>query len=141
LPKATEAAIELRDKHRADVITRLYVAEAKCARFKPTLDARDELRKEVQSWYADADPFESFEAAGGDYIAVVGPRENQSKISDMEGLFKRLKRGVFLSLCTITLKKLEAVIPSEELSKYVTQDRTGWRSVKVVDAKLSETGV
>lgn len=106
--------------------------DAKVTLFKPTLNRHEEVRKLIQGNFVASLAGASYTEHGTRFTCIVGPRENERKITDMRKLAKILKDR-FFAICSVALKKLDAEgLSDEQLKGLVTQDRTGTRSVKVV---------
>jgi hypothetical protein len=119
-------------KERAAVIDELGELQREIAVFRPKLKRAEELQKQVQSWYSSEAPDKSFEADGCRYRVQVGMRENPRRITDMMRVFLHLGKTKFVSLASIALKDLEAVVDGNVIDTLLTEERSGPRSVVTV---------
>lgn len=88
------------------------------------------LRKLITEQVAGV-PAATITLQGKQYTAVLGPRENQTKIVSMAKVWKAVGSKAFLAACSFTLKALEQLISDPiERAKLLKTDRTGSRSVK-----------
>lgn len=94
------------------------------------LNRREDLRKKIESKYANEAADESFSAAGNIWQLVVGPRSNKRTITSMPRLFKLLGAKEFLSICEIPLKKLDSL--GIDTDGIVKESRTGNRTITAV---------
>ena len=102
------------------------------ALLKPAMKRHDVLRKMFQDRYSLSDPAQSFSLPGRKFTVQVGPRNEERQVISIGNVFALLKKDVFLRACSITLKKLEALVTPEQLETLVRKARTGTRPVDVV---------
>lgn len=94
------------------------------------LNRREDLRKKIESRYANEAPDESFTAIGNVYQIVLGPRANRRIVVAMPKLFKLLGPKEFLSICTIPLNELDR--RGIEMDGIVKEQRIGNRTITAV---------
>jgi hypothetical protein len=94
------------------------------------LNRREDLRKKIESHYANEAADESFSAAGNVWQLVVGPRANKRTIVAMPKLFNRLGPKEFLGYCTFPLTTLDRL--AVDTAGIVQEKRTGNRTIAAV---------
>lgn len=120
------------DRLRARLIDQAGALEAELADLKKKSKLLTELKKRI---VALADPYPAAQGIlldGDQYAASVSAQEYERAISDMEAVFRTLGEDLFLSLCSMTMKNLEANTTPEEIEKLVTKERTGPRTVTLL---------
>jgi hypothetical protein len=107
------------------------------ARYSQAKSQRDKLQAEIQSRYTDHPAEAEFQAQGEKFIVTVGMKKNEREIPDILKLMRAIRRKLklsatqFLKLCSIPLKEVDARLTPEEQEGFVTQERTGNRTIKV----------
>jgi hypothetical protein len=102
------------------------------AAFKPVIDRHKVLEREIASWYDSDNPAEAYEIEGSVYTAQVSARKRERRIVDMGKLFRHLGKLDFIRWCTFPLSAIDKLIASDLQSEFLTEERTGSRSVKAV---------
>lgn len=99
---------------------------------KSKIALHKDLRNEMQARYDQEDPNKAFEIKGQKCIVFVEARRKEATVIDMAKLLKRLTRAVFFSICKVPQKALEPHLDEEEIKKFVSWERRGYRVVKAV---------
>lgn len=87
------------------------------------------LRETVRAW-SETEPAEKpLLYEGKAYSVTLTPRENQRSIRSLQAVYKALGIAKFIVACSLTLKALEEAVGKENIGKYVTEERTGSRTV------------
>ena len=115
----------------AELIDELGSLEVRMAQMKPLAVRAKMIRETIQAWMDRRKPNASGSFEGKRYVVQVGPRGNQTQVSDMRNLFEELGKAVFLSGCSFTLRALKEVLPEERRARFVTVTQTGPREVTV----------
>lgn len=87
----------------------------------------EQLRKAIRQQTPDA----TSEIAGERFVAVLGPRGNQTVIR-FPALVKKIGAAAYAKVATVTLKALEEHWP-EHAAAVTSQEQTGTRSLKVLE--------
>lgn len=95
----------------------------------------EQLRAIISSWYTD--PAKNYNEEGNEFSLAVGPQAKRRVVTDLEKLYQRLGKK-FLGLCTVSLEKLDRVLPADEQTGYVSEQPSGPRSIKAI-RKFKET--
>jgi hypothetical protein len=93
------------------------------------------LRETISGWYTD--PAEKYNEEGNDYSLEVGPKAKRRVVTDIKKLSERLGTK-FLSLCSVSLEKLDRVLPADEQTGYISEQLSGPRSIRAI-RKFKET--
>lgn len=126
--KALEkAAIE-----RAAIVDEYGELKRQIAEQKPVVDRAKLLENTIQSWFADAPADQTFIVSGARYEAQVGMRSKKRRIFDTLKLFAILGKAKFFEWCTVPLEVIDRIVPEGLHSSFLTEERTGSRSVKPV---------
>lgn len=102
------------------------------SRLKPLKDRYEQLRDRILERYENLEPHKSATLDGTRYSIEISPREKVREIKDMKKVQKRLSLPVFLQECKITIGSLKKYIADLELTKYLTESRTGPRTLKPI---------
>lgn len=108
---------------------------AKIANTRSFERRHEQLREIISGWYAD--PAQKYNEEGNDFSLEVGPRAKRRTVTDLANLSERLGTK-FLGLCSISIEKLDRILPQDEQTGYVTEQLSGPRSIKAV-RKFKET--
>lgn len=90
----------------------------------------NELRKKIESWFANEEPDKTYLVDGKLYRAIVGQRATRRVISNMKKLFDTLGVKSFLENCTFSLTSLDRM--QIDTAGILSEDRTGPRTVAAV---------
>ena len=124
--------VELCPRDRRKVIDEYGELHRRVAGYKPDIDRAAALKKEIESWYADSESAESFEAEGELYRVQIGPKAHQRTIVAITKVFRTLGQKQFLQNCTFPLGRLDTLLPSAVELGIAKEERTGPRKVEVV---------
>jgi hypothetical protein len=102
------------------------------AAFKPVLDRQKALEREIASWYDEQAPEEAYEVEGTVYTVQISARKRERRITDLPALFKHLGKLEFVRWCTFPLSAIDKLIDKDLQSEFLTEERTGSRTVKAV---------
>jgi hypothetical protein len=117
---------------REEVIDELGMLEMDILRMKPKVERAKVLKLLVQSWGVKLDAEASAIYDGYAFSVELSSRDYERAISDMEQLFRLFGKKKFLALCAMTLKNIDANLTPEESALVVTKERTGSRTVRVM---------
>lgn len=117
---------------RQEVVDELGILEMDLLRMKPKVERAKLLKLIVQSWGVGLKPEASAVYDGHAFSVELSAREYERAISDMEQLYKLFGKKKFLALCAMTLKNIDANLTPEEVGTVVTKERTGSRTVRVM---------
>lgn len=96
-----------------------------------------DLKEFIRARYDDKDAEKEFSPEGSRFVALLGAKGIERRIVDMPRVFTALRKASFLKACSMTMKALEgAAIAAgcpELVEAVLLQDRTGHRSLKVVE--------
>jgi hypothetical protein len=113
-----ERFVELRTKNRA---------------FKPDVNPFAEsfakVQAELLAFYEKQDPEQSFIAQGIDHEVPVSARQNKRTIKSLGKVFRAVGQRKFIDACNFTLSALEKLIDRERLHEFITEERTGPRTL------------
>src|SRR5262245_52815968 len=118
--------------NRAAIIDEYGNISAKLEAMGQLEKRRDQLRRVILSWYADADPEEAINEDGKKYSVTISPQALERRITDMEWVMNRLGKERFLQLVTLPLTKLDRYIALCDQDQFTNSARVGPRTVKPV---------
>lgn len=104
--------------------------------FKPKIDRKEALGREIRGWYDSASPHVAYIETGSNFEVQISPRSNERKVTSWSKVFKILGKVEFLKWATITLKDLDPLIPPHLKHEVIREEQTGRRTLKPV-AKAS----
>lgn len=119
-------------KNYVAVIDELGRLEAEIDKLKPKVERAKVLDREIAQWCDHLPPDQEKAIDGEHYAAVVSRRDNQRRIVSLGKIFRTVGQAKFLEKCTLTLKALDSLIHREKQAGFVTEERTGKRTVKLV---------
>jgi hypothetical protein len=122
---------------RRDLADRAGAAYMEAQRAKPAIKAWETLRPQVQALFDTEPKDKDFKLRGAKYELMIGPRENQRKITSMRKLAKALK-DAFFDHCAVPLKIIDVLLPGEKQKGLIVEDRTGSRPVEAVTLPTPE---
>ena len=93
----------------------------------PLARKAEDLGQAIRGWLAELPAGESIELQGERYVLQVSSRQKQRKIMDIKGLFKALGTTRFLSIASVPLKTLDAILSTDERALYTSEEQTGPR--------------
>jgi hypothetical protein len=114
----------------AALIDELGDIERELAPLKQKISRAEGLRKLLRAAFADAPAADEIKAEGSRYVAVLGPRGNQT-IIDYPVLVKGLTAPAFAKFATCTLAALEEHAPAELVARVTSLAATGPRALHV----------
>lgn len=89
-----------------------------------------ELRKQIGAMVKEP-PEWTITVFGAHYDAIIGPREQQTRIKSLLAVYALVKKASFLQHCTLSLKALTELVPDEMQRERLTiTERTGPRPVQ-----------
>jgi hypothetical protein len=116
---------------RRRIVDEFGALNAELEPIRPKQRRFDCLAKTIRSWYADLPGNQSYTLEGDKFVVIISPKENKRRILDMTAVWKLLGVKRFLAFCSFSLDALEANATATEVSKLVTSDQTGPRSLSV----------
>ena len=120
-------APSLEDLSTAELVDMLGPIEEELTRVSARIVPLEKKAKAIESVLKKRVPEPDAKTLdGGQFFALVGEK-NLATTWRIDALFKRLKRDVFMTICSVGSEKVKAVVP--EWEKYCTQERTGARTV------------
>src|SRR4030095_10925056 len=90
----------------------------KLAAAKSLEKRHEQLRGIISGWYTD--PSKTYNEEGHDYSLEVVAQAKRRVIVDLAKLSQRLGMK-FLPLCTVSVEKLDRVLPADEQTGYITE--------------------
>jgi hypothetical protein len=106
--------------------------EKELAPLRPKIARLELLRKSVRSRFDDSPADESFDAVGDRFVVSVGARSMES-IVDMPRLIKLAGIKLVQTFARVTLKDLEAHTTFAMRAQVVSQQQTGYRTLKALE--------
>jgi len=91
----------------------------------------DFLRASIIEWYNQAPAEKAIALTGSKYVAKISAKGNQSTV-DVEKCFHRLGVVEFFKYATVPLGLLRKVLTATEQPEYITTERTGNRTLELV---------
>jgi hypothetical protein len=116
-------------------IAREYAATAMKVGSKP--GRAGAIRAEILKLYEDAQADVPFSIEGEAFAAMLAARTNQTCITAMAKVAKLLGRERFLAAATVTLGTLRKELTPQELAACTKTERTGPRSLSVVERGIA----
>ncbi len=101
----------------------------------------EQLRSIIAGWYEDQPPDAAYMEDGAQFVLQIGARPLKRWIADMAAVEERLGPKRFLSLCTISMEKLDSVIAPADQQGLVAEDRIGPRAIKAVPRYTTAVGL
>lgn len=114
----------------AAAVDELGDLEKLLAPFKLQIARAEQLRRIVRSAFEDSPAEEEIKATGSRFVAVLGPRGNETRI-DFPELIAAIKPERFALFATCTLKSLRDNAPAELVARVTSVGNTGPRSLAV----------
>jgi hypothetical protein len=99
---------------------------------KPIRERHEALRKQIALWFEGKPGDEPCVVEGRHYTVQASPRAHQTKVRSLSKLFTRLGKTLFLQLCSVPLTAVRNSLPEEEHEKFLSEDRTGHRTIRAV---------
>lgn len=93
---------------------------------------QEQLRSMILGWYKSHDPAAAIDEDGEQYSIHVSPCALERRIVDLAGIEQRVGLERFLGMCSVTLAKLDAVLPKQEQAKFLREERIGPRTMKPI---------
>jgi hypothetical protein len=119
-------------KNYVALIDELGRLEADLEKITPKLERAKVLRGEIGRWCDQMPADQEYVVDGDRYAAAVSRRDNQRKIVSLGKIFRVVGQAEFLKVCSLTLKALDSLIPRNKQGRFVLEERTGKRTVKLV---------
>ena len=91
----------------------------------------ESLRAQILTRVGVIKPEATKDVHGSRHVVTISAQSNQRTVGKLSQLSKRIGLPKFLASCTFPLKALELVLSGEEAVAYVTESRTGPRTVTV----------
>ncbi len=113
---------------RSAVVDRFVLNLERIKAFKPIQKEHDEDRKTILSWGVETAPAESVEYLGMTGKVTLSAQANERKIVSMAAVAKFFGAR-FNTLCTFALKHMDSEMNEAERAKYLTEARTGARTI------------
>jgi hypothetical protein len=117
---------------RAQVADEFGELERRIQEFKPVRDRHEALKKQIQTWFEQEPADQPASVEGKLYLVQASARANQRKVKSIASLFRRLGKALFLEVATVPFTAIDRVLPAEEHEKFVSEERTGSRTIKAV---------
>src|SRR5262249_50809533 len=122
----------LASENRAALIDEYGRIDAQLKLTEPLQHRHEFLRRVIQGWYADSAADQSYVADGEQYLVQVGAKALRRTITNMNAVKARIGWQRFLKLASISMTKLDTVIPIDEQEAFVHCDRTGPRNIRLI---------
>jgi hypothetical protein len=100
----------------------------------------DFLRASIIEWYNNEPAEKAIALAGTQYIAKISARGNKSRIKDLEALFHAMGVSKFFEFASIPLGVLRKLLSKSEYAEHVLTERTGDRSLELVQIAGDSAG-
>lgn len=119
----------------AELVDQLGPIEAaldtpQAAIFKAQQKRAAELRKQIGAMVKDPAEW-TITVSGKHYDAIIGPREQQTRIPSLLAVYSLVKKAAFMEACTLSLKALTELVPDDMQRERLTiTERTGPRPVQ-----------
>lgn len=126
----TKAAAK-REAERAQKIAEIVDAMGPLADACARKAKYDALRKQLLAVAGEWDAVEERTFHGTSFVARVSARQTERKVVGLPKLLTRLGKLRFFSICSITVKALESVLPGEETAEFLASGATGARVTTV----------
>ena len=130
-----------RDPIRAKVIDEFGALATMVAQLRIAEKRYEQLRSMIAGWYEDQPADAAYMEDGANYVLQIGARPLKRWIADMAAVEERLGPKRFLSLCTISMEKLDSVIAPADQQGLVAEDRIGPRAIKAVPRYTTAVGL
>lgn len=99
--------------------------------FAKKLRRRDDLRKQIQSWYAEEGGNQTFIAAGDRWGVSIGEKAHKREFKP--GCMRRLATflgALFFKVCRVNLEDFDAHVPIGERARFVVESQSGYRKIE-----------
>lgn len=126
---AAAAALALKQAAEVDELGDL---EKELAPLRPKIARLELLRKSVRSRYDDSPADKTFEAVGERFVVSVGARSMESVV-DVPRLIKLAGVKLVQKFARVTLKDLEANTTCAMRAQVISQQQTGYRTLKALE--------
>ena len=122
----------------------LYLHHSRVEAFKPVLAAEKALEAELVR-RCDELPADAIIPVGGQIAqATLGPKSNKRTVTAPAKLFRLMKKyseDAFQGICSFALADVDRFIPADEHKHFLSEARSGKRSVEVFARPSVEKGV
>jgi hypothetical protein len=113
-------------------IDELGSLEKELAPLKTKIQRVEMLRKQIRTAAETGSATAEIQVSGSRYIAILGPRGNQT-IINLPELVKRIKAAAFAKFATTTLSALQQHVDAETVEAVTATEATGPRSLKILE--------
>lgn len=129
----SQASAEPEPARRARIIDEFAAIRQQMMAWKPAVNPHAErfaeLQQEILSWF-EGDPAEKKIIAEGNlYTLPISPRQNKRTVFNIVGFLRKIGAKRYAVLVPPPLNVVEREIPKERLHLYISEERSGRRTI------------
>lgn len=124
-------SVPAREPRLEELVDELGAIEARLNKIAPLVFRQKEIREALRAHAEGAPSDLKLVVQGAVYVAVLGEKPFERKITSMKAVFETVGREDFIGACTFPLKELDRLVHESRQSALIEKNRTGTRPIEV----------